>query len=135
MHDLPDRPVQNTTCNKIILKDMAIDNAKHIIGEIDSVRCTIVETGATLERVAFLNDLLNFNNLETKELKEISDIPGEESKYTIGVTNLLFNPVFAIYERQLKNREGTFVTPGYWKQECIDCDPRYWMRRKNAKKS
>jgi len=51
------------------------------------------------------------------------------------VTNLLFNPVFAIYERQLKNREGTFVTPGYWKQECIDCDPRYWMRRKNAKKS
>jgi len=135
VHDLPDRPVQNTTCNKIILKDMAIDNAKHIIGEIDSVRCTIVETGATLERVAFLNDLLNFNNLETKELKEISDIPGEESKYTIGVTNLLFNPVFAIYERQLKNREGTFVTPGYWKQECIDCDPRYWMRRKNAKKS
>jgi len=114
---------------------MAIDNAKHIIGEIDSVRCTIVETGATLERVAFLNDLLNFNNLETKELKEISDIPGEEPKYTIGVTNLLFNPVFAIYERQLKNREGTFVTPGYWKQECIDCDPRYWMRRKNAKKS
>jgi len=135
VHDLPDRPVQNTTCNKIILKDMAIDNAKHIIGEIDSVRCTIVETGATLERVAFLNDLLNFNNLETKELKEISDIPGEEPKYTIGVTNLLFNPVFAIYERQLKNREGTFVTPGYWKQECIDCDPRYWMRRKNAKKS
>ena len=114
---------------------MGIDNAKHIIGEIDGVRCTIVETGATLERVAFLSDLLNFNNLETKELKEISDIPGEEPKYTIGVTNLLFNPVFAIYERQLKNREGTFVSPGYWKQECIDCDPRYWMRRKNVKKS
>jgi hypothetical protein len=114
---------------------MPINNAKHIIGEIDGIRCTIVETGATLERSAFLNDLLSFNNLEVKELKEGSDVPGEEAKYTIGVTNLIFNPVFAIYERQLKNREGTFVTPGYWKQECIECDPRYWMRRKSARKS
>ena len=37
---------------------MAINNAKHIVGEIDGVRCTIVETGASLERVAFLRDLL-----------------------------------------------------------------------------
>jgi hypothetical protein len=116
-------------------KDMAIDNAKHIIGEIDGVRCTMIETGATLERVAFLSDLLSFNNLEVKELKEVSENTGEESKYTIGVTDLIFNPVFAIYERQLKNREGTYVTPGYWKQECIDCDPRYWMRRKSEKKA
>jgi hypothetical protein len=114
---------------------MALNNAKHIIGEIDGVRCTIIETGVTLERVAFLDDLLGFNNLETKEMKEPSDIAGEEQKYTIGVTDLLFNPVFAVYERQLKNREGTFVTPGYWKEECTDCDPRYWMRRKNIKKS
>jgi len=114
---------------------MSLNNAKHIIGEIDGVRCTIIETGATLERIAFLSDLLSFNNLETKELKELSETPGEEQKYTLGVTNLLFNPVFAIYERQLKNREGTLVTPGYWKEECTDCDPRYWMRRKNVKKS
>lgn len=113
---------------------MAIDNAKHIIGEIDGIRCTIIETGATLERSAFLNDLLSFNNLIVKEMKELSDIPDAEIKYTIGVTDLIFNPVFAIYERQLKNREGTFVTPGYWKQECIECDPRYWMRRKSARK-
>ena len=83
---------------------MALNNAKHIIGEIDGVRCTIVETGATLERVAFLSDLLSFNNLEVKEMKEPSETPGEEPKYTIGVTDLLFNPVFAIYERQLKNQ-------------------------------
>jgi len=113
---------------------MAINNAKHIIGEIDNVRCTIVETGATLERVAFLSDLLSFNNLEVKELKEISENPDQESRFTIGVTDLLFNPVFAIYEKQLNNREGSFVTPGYWKEECIDCDPRYWMRRKSEKK-
>jgi len=112
---------------------MAINNAKHIIGEIDNIRCTIVESGASLERIAFLSDLLMFNNLEIKELKEVSALEGEEPKYTIGVTNLLFNPVFAIYEKQLKNREGTFVTPGYWKQECTECDPRYWIRRKSVK--
>ena len=114
---------------------MSINNAKHIVSEIDGVRCTIVETGATLERVAFLSDLLEFNNLEVKETREVSEIPGAEPKYTIGVTDLLFNPVFAIYERQLNTREGSYLTPGYWKQECIDCDPRYWMRKKNVRKT
>jgi len=114
---------------------MSINIAKHIVSEIDGVRCTIVETGATLERVAFLSDLLEFNNLEVKETREVSEIPGDEPKYTIGVTDLLFNPVFAIYERQLKTREGSYLTPGYWKQECIDCDPRYWMRKKNVRKT
>jgi hypothetical protein len=112
---------------------MALNNAKHIIGEIDGVRCTIIETGATLERIAFLSDLLSFNKLDVKDLKEVSASQEEESKYTIGVTDLIFNPVFAVYERQLMNREGTAVTPGYWKEECTECDPRYWMRRKSAK--
>jgi hypothetical protein len=114
---------------------MAINNAKHIVSEIDGVRCTIVETGATLERIAFLSDLLTFNNLEIKERLDPSETEGAEPKYTIGVTDLLFNPVFAIYERMLKTREGSFVTPGYWKQECIECDPRYWIRRKGTRKT
>jgi hypothetical protein len=113
---------------------MALNNAKHIIGEIDGIRCTIVESGITLDRVAFLSDLLSFNNYEIKELKEASE-PGEEEKFTLGVTDLLFNPVFAVYERQLRIREGGFVTPGYWKQECTECDPRYWMRRKSERKT
>jgi hypothetical protein len=112
---------------------MAINNAKHIVSEIDGIRCTIVESGASLERVAFLSDLLSFNNLDVKELPEASSVPGEEPKYTIGVTDLTFNPVFSIYEKQLKTREGGFVSPGYWKQECTDCDPRYWVRRKGAR--
>jgi hypothetical protein len=114
---------------------MAINNAKHIIGEIDGVRCTIIETGSTLERIAFLNDLLSFNNLDVKEMQEPLAAEGGEPKYTIGVTDLVFNPVFAIYERQLRTKEGSFVTPGYWKQECIECDPRYWVRRKGARRT
>ncbi len=54
---------------------MAINNAKHIVAEIDGVRCTIVESGASLERVAFLSDLLSFNNLEVKDMQE----PNEDS--------------------------------------------------------
>ena len=114
---------------------MAINNAKHRIGEINGIRCTIVESGIMLDRVAFLSDLLKFNNLEVKEMRDILEIGDDEPKYTIGVTDLIFNPVFAIYERQLKTREGTYVTPGYWKQECIECDPRYWIRRRGAKKT
>ena len=114
---------------------MAINNAKHIVSEINGVRCTIIESGAALERVAFLSDLLSFNNLEVKEMKEASEEQGSEPKYTIGVTDMLFNPVFAIYERQLKTREGPAVTPGYWNQECTECDPRYWMRRKGARRT
>jgi len=114
---------------------MAIDNAKHIIGEINGVRCTIVETGASLERAAFLTDLLEFNNLEVKETQEVQKEVTDPPKYTIGVTDIVFNPVFAIYERRLKTRDGTFVTPAYWKQECNDCDPRYWIKRKDTGKA
>jgi len=113
---------------------MALTNAKHIIAEIEGVRCTVVETGATLERAAFLKDLLEFNNYEVRELAETAENQESEPKYTIGVTDLVFNPVFAVYECLLKTREDGYVTPGYWNQECVNCDPRYWLRRKGAKK-
>jgi hypothetical protein len=95
---------------------MSINNAKHIVGEIDGVRCTIVESGITLDRAAFLTDLLQFNSFDVKEMIIPSEVVGEEPKYTIGVTDLVFNPVFAIYECLLKNREGKYVTPEYWKK-------------------
>jgi hypothetical protein len=114
---------------------MEINNAKHFVGEIEGVRCTIIESEISLERVAFLRDLMEFNNFEVKELEIPSETLGEQSKYTIGVTDLVFNPVFAIYERLLKTREGSAVTPGYWKQECVECDPRYWVRRKGARRT
>ena len=114
---------------------MAINNAKHIVNEIDGVRCTIVETGMTIDRVSFLRDLLEFNNLEVKDMAEPTVTPGDEPKFTLGVTDLLFNPVFAIYECKLKLKNGKYVTPGYWKQECTECDTRYWIKRKVVKKT
>jgi hypothetical protein len=113
---------------------MALTNAKHVIAELEGIRCSVVETGASLERAAFLKDLLEFNKYDVKELQEPAAAEGAEPKYTIGVTDLLFNPVFAVYECLLKAKEGGYVTPGYWKQECVKCDPRYWMKRKPGKK-
>jgi hypothetical protein len=94
---------------------MSINNAKHIVSEIDGIRCTIVESGVAPERAAFLTDLLQFNNYEVKQILIPSETEGGEPRYTIGVTDLVFNPVFAIYERSLRTVEGKIVTPAYWK--------------------
>jgi hypothetical protein len=107
---------------------MAINTLKPNIGEIDCVRCVIIESGISPERMCFLKDLLEFNNYEVIIDKGKTD----DSKYMIGVTNITFNPVYAIYERQLKTKEGHKVSPAYWKQETTVCDPNYWiMRDKN----
>lgn len=103
---------------------MSINNAKHIVGEIDGVRCTIVESGITLDRLAFLTDLLQLNNYEVKQMTLPPEKEGEESKYTIGVTDIVFNPVFAIYERSLKTGEGRIVTPEFWKKGYDDQNSR-----------
>ena len=94
---------------------MSLNNAKHIVAEIEGVRCTIVESRITLERAAFLTSLLQENNLEVMEMVIPPSSDGEETSYTIGVTDLVFNPVFAVYERRLKTPEGEVVTPHYWK--------------------
>ena len=94
---------------------MSLNNAKHIVGEIDGVRCTIVESGIKPDRAAFLTSLLRENNLEVMEMVTPPSAEGEEPLYTIGVTDLVFNPVFAVYERRLKTPEGEVVTPRYWK--------------------
>jgi len=93
---------------------MSLNNAKHIVGEIDGVRCTIVESGITRDRAAFLTDLLQLNNFVVRKIRIPAENEDEEDKYTIGVTDLVFNPVFAVYERSLRIREGRVVTPAYW---------------------
>lgn len=113
--------------------DMGLNNAKHIVAEIDGIRCTVVESGIDISRASFLRQILEFNNLEVKEQVIPPQTEDEEPKYTIGVTDLIYNPVFAVYECQMKTPEGGYVTPGYWQQECTDCDTRYWMRKKVKK--
>ena len=113
---------------------MSLSKGKHLVQEIDGVLCTLVETGIDNKRLTFLKELLEFNNFEVRTEEK----PGKEEEpatFTIGVTDIVFNPVIAVYERSLKRTDGKgIVTPAYWKQEKeIEDVPYFDYRLKNPK--
>ena len=99
--------------------------AKHIVEEINGTRCTIIEKGATAGRVDFLKKLLEFN----KFIVMVTEEPlaeGVPVLFTIGITDLVFNPVIAVYELSLKTPDGKKVSPAYWNQYSNECIDEYW---------
>jgi hypothetical protein len=106
---------------------MPLNKGKHNVGEVDGVRCTIVETGISHERAGFLKDLLEFNGYEVKIQEEVSDPPAAQKTFTIGVTDIVFNPVIAVYEKSLRTRDHKKVTPAYWNQTGIEENIPYWL--------
>lgn len=103
---------------------MALNNGKHLVEEIDGVRCSVVEKGASQERAGFLKKLLELNGYEVKTESE-----GEAGTFKIGVTDLLFNPVVDVYKRHLKSLTGHKVTPAYWLQQSdkeTEAEVHYW---------
>jgi hypothetical protein len=99
--------------------------AKHIVEEINGTRCTIVEKGATTERIYFLKKLLELNKFEVIVIEE-AIVEGAPALFTIGVTDLVFNPVIAVYELSLKTSDGKKVSPAYWNQYTTDSVDEYW---------
>ena len=61
--------------------------------------------------------------LPKEELKEEEILP---DTYVIGVTQISFNPVIAVYQRMLRNKKGQIVTPQYYNQETDDSRGWYW---------
>ena len=126
---------------------MALTKGKHIVKEIDNVVCTVVESGISLERMGFLKGLLEFNKLDVKtekdeakaktETKEETEIKIEVrsetvATYTIGVTDLVFNPMIAVYEQSLDQPGGEKVSPNFWNKQPMTGDlPYYDYRKKN----
>ncbi|MCF8372962.1 MAG: hypothetical protein K9H64_15175 [Bacteroidales bacterium] len=110
---------------------MPLNKGKHIVQEIDGVLCTVVESGINSDRLTFLKELLEFNQFEVK----VVEVPGEEghaTTYTIGVTDLVFNPVIAVYEKSLKHPNGRKVSPASWDQEKeVEHLPYFDYREKN----
>lgn len=100
--------------------------SKHIVEEINGVRCTVIEKGISAERVAFLKDLLEFNQLEVVVAEEETKEDGSPQKYTLGVTRIVFNPTLAVYEMSLKTRDGKRVSPAYWEQFTTEIRDDYW---------
>ena len=102
--------------NSKIVQTMPLNNGKHIVDEIDGVRCTIVENDVNQQRLEFLKELLELNHYEVKtHLQEPSE-GQNEPLFTIGVTDILFNPVVDVYKRRLRSKTGHHVTPAYWLQ-------------------
>jgi hypothetical protein len=123
---------------------MALNKGKHIVKEIDNVLCTVVESGISIDRMNFLKGLLEFNKFEVKtekdEAKAKTDPKGEAEvkakiapqvdTYTIGVTDLVFNPMIAVYENSLRKPIGEIVSPAYWNQQTERVDLPYFDYRK-----
>ncbi len=112
---------------------MAI-NKNHEFEELNGVKCGIVERNVKPERVAFLKELLAFNGFEVvavpspppKTAAAPAPKEGEApppppppapETFTVGVTDYTFNPINAIFGRQLKTRDGHIVTLAYWHQQ------------------
>ena len=113
---------------------MAI-NKNHEFEELGGVKCAIVEKNASKERVAFLKDLLETNNFEVVvvpspppkaapapkpvegETAPVIEVPPSPETFSVGVTNLAFNPTNAIFGRLLRTKDGHIVTQAYWYQK------------------
>ncbi len=117
---------------------MAI-NKNHEFEDLDGVKCAIVEKNASKDRVAFLKDLLEHNNFKVivvpspppKVVPTVSGTPkpaeGETASvvaappapatFTVGVTNVSFNPTNAIFSKLLRTKAGHVVTLIYWYQK------------------
>lgn len=106
---------------------MALNKGKHIVEEINGVRCTVVESALTEDRLGFLSDLLVLNGFTIHRMDD------PKGGFVLGVTDILFNPVIAVYQRRLKTKTGHKVTPAYWLQESFhetEAEVNYWSFKK-----
>ncbi|SRR5258706_14263198 len=115
---------------------MAI-NKNHEFEELNGVKCAIVEKNISQERVEFLKQLLEFNRftvivipspppklapppkLPEGEMPQTAQMPAPPASetFTVGVTNVAFNPTNAIFGRLLKTKDGHIVTLAFWEQK------------------
>ncbi len=103
---------------------MALNKAQHTIEEFDGVRCSVVEKGATSDRIAFLKQILELNGYDVRTKTE-----SETELFAIGVTDIIFNPILAVYGRSLKSSSGKRITPAYWLQQSnkeTEAEVNYW---------
>ena len=107
-------------------------NQNHTFEDIDEIKCAIVEKNCNEERVNFLKSLLELNQYKVfvKSVipAAISQNTGENTieKFTIGVTDITFNPIKAIFNRELIAPNGKTVTPDFWYQKNTESDDEKW---------
>lgn len=114
---------------------MALNKGKHIVEEVNGIRCTIVEKGVDAKRVAFLKELLEHNQFDVQIQEDKKEDEASPDTFTIGVTDLVFNPVIAVYQMRLKTTDGKKVSPAFWNQwSKKQVDNRYWRYFRKGEK-
>jgi hypothetical protein len=121
---------------------MAI-NQNHLFEELNGVKCAIVEKNVAPGRVDFLRRLLEYNGFTVVVVaspppktapaapaggptpQQASTPPDataappapQPETFTVGVTDVTFNSINAIFGRLLKTPDGHTVTLVYWQQQ------------------
>ncbi len=134
-------------------------NQNHLFEDLDGIKCAIVEKNASQDRIDFLKPLLEFNRFKVMVVpsppsktavppvpaSNDAPVPAEAalvvkeeapkipSTFTIGVTDVGFNPTNAIFGRLLKTMDGQVVTLAYWQQKDKVSDPEtpYYEKKKH----
>jgi hypothetical protein len=116
---------------------MAI-NSNHTVEDLNEVKCAVVEKNVSKERAEFLKNILEYNKFtvviaasappkvkataasstDATSVEEVIPAPiVEPTSFTIGVTDMMFNPINAVFGRLLKTPNGQIVTLAYWNQK------------------
>ena len=111
---------------------MALHKGKHLVEEFDGTRCTVAEADVSAERMNFLTALLQFNGFQVKTIENKKKVDTDPTTYKIGVTDILFNPIIAVYEKKLRTQDGKLVTPAIWNQVQNQVHAPYWLSEKNT---
>ena len=97
---------------------MAI-NPHHTIEELNGLRCSVVEKKVAENRAFYITRILESNGYK------VISVTDENGLVTLGVTDILFNPVHALYSRSLKMVDGSLVTPAIWNDKYQE-EGFYW---------
>ena len=114
---------------------MALNKGKHSVEEVNGIRCTIVEKGVDANRASFLKELLEHNQFDVQIQEDKKEDETAPDTFTIGVTDLVFNPVIAVYQMRLKTHDGKKVSPAFWNQRSKKhVDNWYWRYFRKGEK-
>jgi hypothetical protein len=116
-------------------------NQNHTFEDLNGIKCGIVEKNVLAERAGFLKNLLEYNQFTVvvvpspppkittpPPIAPVSDLPPDiqpqptpapdlPETFTVGVTDVTFNSINAIFGRLLHTQDGHVVTLAYWQQK------------------
>ena len=105
-------------------------SGKHLFGSIDETRVTFVEKKVEASRIDFLKKILEHNNFEVIIQEEKRRSEEDPQLYSIGVTDMVFNPTIYIFQRRLLTLDGKKMNQDYWFQRTEGAKPQYWKNSK-----